>query len=139
MIEVSANRTMNSDPRHRVEFHQLWIDKIRDGLDKGSSPEKFARNYERKLRTQVLATLARTSIQRVRSLTPQELAIEYQNHNLTGPITAIGLQAVKSRGYPERQLVPADDWLPCQFQINAVMTWCSVPYPAQPRYPDHAA
>ena len=29
---------MNSDPRHRAQYHQLWIDKVRAELDSFCSP-----------------------------------------------------------------------------------------------------
>ena len=45
---------MISDPRHRAQHHQLWIDKVRTEMDKSFSPADF----ERMVKMETLARLS---------------------------------------------------------------------------------
>ena len=69
---------MISDPRHRIQYRQLWIDKVRGEIDKMVTPDELDHN----VRMQVLASRMRASPEQVMQLSPAEFAIECMNHDL---------------------------------------------------------
>lgn len=113
---------MNIDPRHRVEFHQLWIDKVRDGLDKTGSWEQ----HELTNRLSTLASLLKVPIQRLFSLTPDQWAIEFERYGLTEPPTVLAMQALKQLGYPHRELSEEYDLPNCEAKVAGALSWSAV-------------
>ena len=113
---------MNSDPRHRAQFRQLWIDKVRDQLDKAST----SRQLDYGIKFAALALLTGIDRERIPALPPEELAIQLQQHDLVDPLPVVAMRALKTRGYPQRELTIAKDWLACHVRVGAALTWSSV-------------
>ncbi len=110
---------MISDPRHRVQHRQLWIDKVRDQLDK-----TFPRteDYGRKLRIQALANLTRANVHSLARLPPHQLAAEFATHGLTDPLPVVAMRALEACGYPQR--LTRGGWAECESQVSAALNWC---------------
>ncbi|MBI3861103.1 MAG: hypothetical protein HY290_04325 [Planctomycetia bacterium] len=114
---------MISDPRHRAQYRQLWIDKVRDEMDKCFSPADF----ERMVKIETLARLSgpNASLERIRALSLERLGIEFMTHDLVDPLPAVVLRTLKARGYPQRELGIPEDWPACEAKVCGALNWCA--------------
>lgn len=110
---------MNADSRHRAQFRQLWIDKVRDQLEMAGN----ARQLEFAVRITALAALSGVDGNRINKLPPEVIAMELKNYGMVGSLQDIAIRSLKARGYPERELTVADDWESCQVRVGAALNW----------------
>ena len=113
---------MNNDPHHRVEHHQLWIDKVRDGLDKTGSWEQ----HELTNRLGTLAGLLKVPIQHLFSLTPDQWTAGFERYGLTESPPVLAMLTLKRLGYPNRELSEDDDLPTCEAKVAGALSWCAV-------------
>lgn len=113
---------MNNDPRHRVEHYQLWIDKVRDGLDKTSSWDQ----HQLTNRLGTLAGLMKVPIQYLFSLTPHQWEAGFQRYGLTESPPVLAMRTLKQLGYPHRELSEDDDLPTCEAKVAGALSWCAV-------------
>lgn len=112
---------MNIDPRHRVEYHQLWIDKVRDGLEKTGSRE----DIELSLRILSLAELIGATVESVMMLPSDRLMAELKSHGLIGHMPTVAISALKASGYPNEEIAAAD-WKVCKEKVGGALNWCAL-------------
>lgn len=113
---------MNYDPRHRIEHHQLWIDRVREGLEKTGSWDQ----QQYSIRLMTLADLTNIPVQRLLTLTPDQLATDFERHGLSDSPPLLALQAMKQLGYPKQELSEEDDLPKCGAKIAGALNWCAV-------------
>lgn len=113
---------MNYDPRHRIEHHQLWIDKVRDGLEKTGSWDQ----HELTNRLGTLAGLMKVPIKHLLSLTPDQWATGFKRFGLTEPPPVLAMRTLKELGYPNRDLSEEDDLPTCDAKVAGALGWCAV-------------
>ncbi len=116
---------MNSDPRHRAHYHQLWIDKVRAELDNYCSLAELDQSLKMQALTNLLGwDLNDASVKRVCALSRSQLAFEFVKHDLVDPLPVVALRTLKTRGYPQRELTPSD-WPACEAKVGYALSWCA--------------
>ncbi len=111
---------MQSDPRHRAQFRQLWIDKVRDALDR----TEMVLTFDHIAKVQALSVLTGSTAGRVSALSPEALQVELENHGLAAPLPVCAMRALRARGYPQRELTQSEDWPHCHVHVGAALQWC---------------
>ncbi len=112
---------MNLDPRHRAQHHQLWIDKVRAALDDSISLTEIHQG----LKMEALARLwqgTNGAHEKILALPPEKLVIEFIKHDLADQLPESALRAIQARGWPHRDLTPAD-WPSCQVKVDCAIGW----------------
>jgi|GEM_PF-5538119 len=114
---------MISDPRHRAYHHQLWIDKVRDELDRTYTADEF----EQTVKLEALARLLgpRVSREYLMTLPPERLAQAFMMHGLADRMPVVAMNSLKARGYPQRVPTIPDDWPACETAVCGALNWCS--------------
>ena len=113
---------MSNDPRHRVEHHQLWIDKVRDGLDKTGSWDQ----HQLTNRLGMLAGLLKVPVQQLFSLTPDQWSAGFERYGLTESPPVLAMRTLKQLGYPNRELSEDDDLPTCEAKVAGALSWSAV-------------
>ena len=111
---------MNTDPLHRAKFRQLWIDRVRTGLEE-------AADFERTAKMQALNHMTGSTaagFQRICMLPPELLAVKFMRHGLADPLPSVALRTLKAHGLPERELT-IDDWSACEPHVSGALNWCA--------------
>ena len=112
---------MNNDPRHRVEHRQLWIDKVRDGLEKTGSRE----DIELSFRILSLAELTGATVESVMMLPRDRLTDALNSHGLMGHLPTEAINALMASGYPHEEIAPSN-LKTCKEKVGGALNWCAL-------------
>lgn len=112
---------MNNDPRHRVEHHQLWIDKVRDGLERTGTRE----DIELSLKILSLAELMGATVESVMMLPRDRLTAELKSHGLLGHMPTVAVNVLKAAGYPHEEIAAAE-FEACKEKVGGALNWCAL-------------